>query len=359
VTDSLLTDSVDRALRELTTPDVLRSAEADGWSADLWGEVSAMGLPGISIEERLGGAGGSLADAIEVLRIAGRYALPLPLAEAGVLGGWLLTQAGIPVDTSVLTAVPGRPDDDLRLDGDRLSGHAHRVPWARSATRVVTLMTADQSTSIVVCDLHEVDVRPMPNLAGEPRDTVIFDQTPATVVAAPTGLTQGVFATRGALSRVALMAGALERVCEMTIEYTSQRRQFGKPVGSFQAVQQHLVHCAQQSSMVSLALQAASRAMTAGSGEFEVAAAKTLANQAATIATRAAHQAHGAMGMTQEYGLQHLTRRLWSWREEYGAERPWSHAIGAGVQRLGADLLYPLITSGSPVFSGDGVVDRA
>ena len=64
---------------------------------------------------------------------------------------------------------------------------------------------------------------------------------------------------RGALTRVALMAGALERMSEMTVAYTGERRQFGRPVSRFQAVQQHLVTGAQQSALVSMAAHVAGR----------------------------------------------------------------------------------------------------
>jgi acyl-CoA dehydrogenase len=66
-------------------------------------------------------------------------------------------------------------------------------------------------------------------------------------------------------------------------------------------------------------------------------------------ATRAAHQVHGAIGMTQEYRLHHLSRRLWAWRNEYGDERHWAARLGATVAAAHADNLYPAITGGSTV----------
>ncbi len=143
------------------------------------------------------------------------------------------------------------------------------------------------------------------------------------------------------------MAGALERLEEITLAYTAERRQFGKPVGTFQAVQAHLVHGAQQSVIVGAALAAAVRAASVGPARFEIAAAKLLADQAASEATRHAHQAHGAIGMTREYPLHHFSRRLWAWRSEYGDERTWSRLLGATVVEVGPDRLYPLITGGS------------
>ena len=347
--DTLLRETVDAAFRDLCTPETVRRAEQTGWAGDLWRQVVEMGLTSISIPEDLGGSGGTLADALAVLQIAGRYALPLPLAEAGILGSWLTTQAGLPLEENALTIAPGHADDIVAVDGGRVLGKLHRVPWARSMARIAALVYHDEAWHVAVLATSDLEIHPMVNLAGEPRDTVVLERVPVDLVPLPAGLTPEVVRARGALSRVALISGALQRIAEMTVEYTSVRRQFGKPVGSFQAVQHHLVHCAQQSELVALALQAAAAAATEGDATFEIAAAKTLAGQGVTLATRAAHQAHGAMGMTQEYGLQQLTRRLWAWREEYGFERAWARKLGEGVQRIGADNLYPLITGGTPV----------
>ena len=148
-----------------------------------------------------------------------------------------------------------------------------------------------------------------------------------------------------------MMAGALDRMSRMTVEYTRQRRQFGKPVAQFQSVQQHLVHGAQAAALVTMAAEVAATAAERGPAAFEIAAAKILAGQAAAAATRAAHQAHGAMGMTQEYPLQHLSRRLWSWRQEYGDDTWWSARLGRASAAAGGDLLYPSITGGSSVLT--------
>jgi acyl-CoA dehydrogenase len=144
-----------------------------------------------------------------------------------------------------------------------------------------------------------------------------------------------------------MMSGALTAMARLTIAYAGQRRQFGRPIAGFQAVQQHLVSIAQDVSLVAMAVHGAARAAGQGLAGFETAAAKVLASQAALSATRAAHQVHGAMGMTQEYRLHQFSRRLWAWRAEYGDERYWSRRLGQAVARAGADRLYPLITGGS------------
>lgn len=346
--DDLLRETATRVFADTSTFAAVERAEAEGWAPEIWAAVAETGLAWVSVPETAGGSGGSLADALEVLRVAGRHSVPLPLAETAVLGGWLLGGAGLTVPSAPVTVVPGTRRDDLSLRGGVLYGSAYRIPWARAVDEIVVL-TSDRTTPMVaVVDRADVDIEPAVNLAGEPRDSVVFDAvTPRALAPAGRGVNGESLQLRGALSRVAMMAGALERLSELTVEYTDGRRQFGKAVGSFQAVQAHLVHGAQDAVMVAVALAAATRATETSSARFEITAAKVLADQAASTATRHAHQAHGAMGMTREYPLHHLSRRLWSWRSEFGDERRGSRALGRVVVAAGVDRLYPLITGGT------------
>ena len=348
MSDSLLQETATRLFADTSTFAAVERAEADGWAPEMWAAVAATGLAWVSVSEAAGGSGGSIADALEVLRVAGRHSVPLPLAETGVLGGWLLAGADLTIPDGPVTVVPGTRRDDVSLDGGLLAGSAHRVPWARAVDQIVVLARDGTTPMVAVVDRADVDIEAASNLAGEPRDSVTFDAVvPRALAPAALGVDAEALQLRGALSRVALMAGALERLSELTVEYTDGRRQFGKAVGSFQAVQAHLVHGAQDAVLVAVALAAAARATETGSARFEITAAKVLADQAASTATRHAHQAHGAMGMTREYPLHHLTRRLWSWRSEFGDERRGSRALGEVVVSAGPDQLYPLIAGGT------------
>ena len=111
------------------------------------------------------------------------------------------------------------------------------------------------------------------------------------------------------------------------------------------------MHGAQQSVIVSVALAAATRAAESGAAGFEIAAAKLLADQAATDATRHTHQAHGAMGMSASTRST-TCRRLWAWRSEYGDERTMDRALGELVVTVGADQLYPLVSGGGEIADG-------
>jgi len=146
-----------------------------------------------------------------------------------------------------------------------------------------------------------------------------------------------------------LMAGAISAVAAMTLRYSGEREQFGRPIGRFQAVQAHLVTIHQQATVVASAVDGAVEAVELGRGGFEIACAKMLADRAARLVTAAAHQTHGAIGMTKEYPLHYLTRRLWAWRDEAGGHRRWADRLGSALVASGPDALYPAIQSGSEV----------
>jgi acyl-CoA dehydrogenase len=84
----------------------------------------------------------------------------------------------------------------------------------------------------------------------------------------------------------------------------------------------------------------------AGTGDlaFAVAAAKSRVGEAAGKVAEIAHQVHGAIGFTHEHRLHHLTRRLWSWRDEYGVESEWSSELGRIAAAHGGDGLWGLLT---------------
>ena len=348
--DPLITETADRLLSQTCDHESIQRAEAEGGAPEIWDAFAETGFPWISINEEAGGSGGSLLDALEVLRLVGYHAAPIPAAENGVLAGWLLGASKQEIPSGIATVVPS-PGGQVTgiLSGDEVvvTGVAERVPWARAAEKIVVLLEIDSTNFVASIDQDLCEVKPMTNMAGEPRDTVSFSDVTVAACPAEPGVSAESFRFRGALSRSALMAGAIEKMSQLTVTYTNDRIQFGRPVAKFQAVQQHLVWGAQDAALARMAAETAAREANRGDALFEIAAAKLISNQAAARATKACHQAHGAMGMTQEYPLHHLSRRLWSWRKEYGGDAEWSRWLGEVAVAQGADALYPLITGGS------------
>lgn len=142
------------------------------------------------------------------------------------------------------------------------------------------------------------------------------------------------------MARTAQIAGALQSALERSIAYVLERKQFGRPIGQFQAVQQQLALFGAETAAATCASRSAAIAASAGDASFQIAAAKLRANQAIGIATATAHQVHGAIGFTWEYALRHATQRLWSWRSEYGNDRYWSEQLGRVVIDRGADNFW-------------------
>ena len=222
-------------------------AEATGWADGLWKALRQTGFTDVPVPEELGGAGGSITDAVELLRAAGAHAAPVPLAEAGLVGGWLLASAGLALPEGVRTVLPAGAG--LRLDGDRLSGTAPAVAWGHRAEHVVGLVDGVLVLAPGPAQSGGPAVSRGANLADEPRDTLVFDGVPVTARAdAPNEVTEESLLERTALGRVALMAGAVSAIAAMTLRYSREREQFGRPIGRFQAVQAHLVTIHQQAS---------------------------------------------------------------------------------------------------------------
>ena len=304
-------------------------------SSTLWDELARAGY------DRPFAAGLELPEALSLLFGAGRHALPVPFAET-MLAGWLLGSAGIAQPEGTLTVAPVRDGDTVAATRDgarwRLSGKASRVPWARGAAAIVIVAEG----AVALAAPADCRIVPGANLAGEPRDEVEFSGFAAQ--GAPSPLDAAALRALGAVMRSAQIAGALQAVLEMSVRYATERAQFGRPIGRFQAVQQNLAVLAGQAAAATAAAQAAIEAAAHGLASPMIAAAKIRAGEAASLGAAIAHQVHGAIGFTQEYPLNRLTRRLWSWRDEFGNEASWARALGGEIAAAGPARLWHDIT---------------
>ena len=131
----------------------------------------------------------------------------------------------------------------------------------------------------------------------------------------------------------------------MTTQYAQDRVQFGRPIGKFQAVQQNLAVLAGQAAAATAAADLAAEAIGDAIRVLPIAAAKARTGEAAGIGAAIAHQVHGAIGFTFEHSLHFLTRRLWSWRDEFGNEAEWNRLVGRHMAGAGADRLWAEIVA--------------
>jgi Acyl-CoA dehydrogenases len=303
----------------------LFAALSHGASTDDWGRIEELGFAGLLLDEAAGGFGGSFEDAGIVFRLAGYNAVALPVVEA-ILAARLAADAGFAASGTgtIAEAASGA------ISGDGFTGALRGVPWGRLAD-FVAAPAPDGGT--MVLSTAEARVEERENLAGEPRDVLHFAETPIQRTDADLfGL--------GAAARTAQIAGACDAVLAMAVGYVNDRKQFGKPLGKLQAVQQALAVFACEAAAANCAAVGVAQALDRGDAGFEVAAAKGRANMAAGVGTAIGHQAHGAIGFTEEYGLHPLTRRLWSWRSEFGGEQYWMETLGRQVVAGGADEFW-------------------
>lgn len=342
----ILDDSVSRLFADAVNRDLLTRMEADPWDEALWQSSVELGLPLVMVPEARDGMGGGWLEAFVVARACGRHAVPLPIVEQ-MLAGALCSRAEISMPEGVVGLLPTPlPADALR--GNSVHAHIARVPWGRKAD---WLLGMTEAAELVVIGRESTRLELATNLAREPRDTLILEGAPLLGRGKPL-LPADAIRWLGALLRSAQIAGAAAAVLEMSVRYTSDREQFGRKLSQFQAIQHHLAELAGQLSSVDTIAMAACVALDQrgmqGEGRhaaFEIAAAKCRASEAVEPLTRLSHQVHGAIGFTYEYDLQFLTRRLWSWRAEFGAHGEWGEILGRVAAAQGGDGIWSWLTA--------------
>ncbi len=340
-----LLKTVDRIFGEHCPKPVREAAEAGEWPAALWQALEQVGLDRAALPEEAGGSGLAFEDAMLALRRSAYHAAPVPLAET-MLAGRLLAAAGLAVPQGALTVAPVRSSDRLEfvhsISGTTVVGAVHRVPWGNLCAHAVVAGELDGKGMVGLVATSGAARGVEKNLAGEPRALLTFDRTPLIASAALDHALSRVEA-EGALYRSVQMAGALERTLEYSLQYANERVQFGRPIAKFQAIQHMLAILAGQAAASSAAADAAVEASRLAPDEFTVAVAKSRVGEAAGKGAEIAHQVHGAMGYTREHNLHYSTRRLWSWRDEFGNESYWQNRLGRAVAASGADALWPML----------------
>jgi alkylation response protein AidB-like acyl-CoA dehydrogenase len=346
-TSDLLRETATRLFQAHCEPPQLRAAET-AWPQAAWDAVEEAGLHRALVPEDAGGYGVPVADALSLLRVAGEHALPLPLAET-LLASWLLAGAGLSIPDGPLTIAPVVAGETLTLQRQgtswRLTGAATRIPWGRNAAAAAVLALHDGVPHVALLPAAAWTSEPGENLAREPRDTLTIDTAVEAVAPAASGIGPAQLRAVGAAMRSLQMAGALAHITAISVQYALDRVQFGRPIGKFQAVQQNLAILAGQTAAASAAADLAAEAVADGVRMLPIAAAKSRTGEAAGQGAAIAHQVHGAIGFTYEHSLHFFTKRLWSWRDEFGNEAEWNLLVGRHMAKAGADRLWAEITA--------------
>jgi alkylation response protein AidB-like acyl-CoA dehydrogenase len=311
----MFAEAIDDILKDQCTPAVVRAIQAGESPAALWDAIASAGFLELLSAEADGGAGLSLAELFPVLRSFGHYAVPVPVAQTivarALVGSQLMLPAGMVTlaqtfqreasgaISCALTPYGMLADYVLTRDGDDLL----LLPCA-SAKRVGTGVQNCLTATLTWPD----DSRATRVLQG--------------------GAMLPAFA---AALHAALLSGAMNRVFEMTLQYCNDRVQFGKSLGKFQAVQHQLSVMAEHTAAASIAAEAAFQGTDNAPSLLSAAMAKSRTSEASVLVASIAHALHGAIGVTEEYDLQLLTRCLHEWRTAHGSEAYWNTVIGQQV----------------------------
>jgi acyl-CoA dehydrogenase len=297
----------------------------------LWAQLAGLGLTRLTGVEENGGSGAGWAEAATLHRLAGYHAVPLPLVEHDLIAGWLIDRLDLEADDAITS---------IALAG--ATGPGLVAPYGRYAERLVVLDRAEDGWAVADLRSEELDLAHGMNLAGEPRDRVT-SIVPDQGRRVPDDLVQEL-RVRGALARATQLCGALDRSVEVAAQHASVREQFGRPLLRFQAVQALLADAAAESALAQAATQAALTVVSepgrdAAEVRRAVTVAKSCTSHAAGIVSRNTHQVLGAIGTTTEHSLHVSTRRLLSWRDEYGTRDQCDRVLAEQVMdRAGGDV---------------------
>ena len=347
----LIRRSAREFLTERSDPAAVRSV-ASGDSAvitQLWKEVVDLGWPALTISEEYGGAGLTFSDLAVLLEELGASLAPTPVVESAItsrvlerFGPELIKSDLLPqvvtgdilITPAIVESAASWNANSARVAATKsgsnlvITGEKRFVAFTEHATHTLTLVrTDDDEPVLVVIPIWKaagVEQTPLDHISGVPVSSLTFNEVeiPETSIVA-TG-EEAIKATEelvaaGGVARAAQLAGLGKAVVDATVEYTANREQFGRPVGSFQAVQHHLAEMAIAAKQVNHLVHAAAWSFSQDGYSIERAAqAKIAASDKIANLCWTAHQCHGAIGFTWEHDLHLYTRRALAWKTDYG-----------------------------------------
>lgn len=331
----------------------IMSGEA-GYSQEIWADMCQLEWTGLIYGERYGGTDGSFFELFTVFEEIGRVQLPSPLFCSGLVSGLLIHESGdevlkmnlLPplirgetIFTSALMDEFGQYDHECpslaaHLDNDVivLNGARTMVPYAAIADEIIVCGHLEgKGPTLLRVDPRAAGVRltPLETLSNEKRCRVDFKKAKIGLEKAIGQIGCGHDYVRSVLDRAVVckcaeMLGGLEYVVEATVAYARDRNQFGRPIGSLQAVQHH---CAAMASYLEgsrmITCQAASMLSEGKRCPKEIAMAKAYISQAYKASTWLSHQIHGALGFTSEYPIQLYYKHAKAAELEFGGT--WFH----------------------------------
>jgi len=313
-----------------------------GYSRELWQEMADLGWMGLAFPGKYGGGDMSFLDLAVLLEEMGRACLPGPFFSAVVLAGLSILDMGseeqkqeyLPklirgekiltlaltepgyhnYDASSVIVEATRDDDNYIISGTKLFvPDAHIADYLLCVARTklkngITIFLADAKN-------HRIKYTVLKTIAGDKLCEVVFDQMQVPKANILGRLNQGWSAVQRIIQRAAVgkcceMVGNIQRVLEMTVDYAKERKQFDRPIGSFQVIQHYCADMATDVDSARFSTYQAAWMLSEGLPcTKEVAIAKAWIGEASQRVFALAHQIHGAIGVTVEHDLHYYTRR--------------------------------------------------
>ncbi|UCH21692.1 MAG: acyl-CoA/acyl-ACP dehydrogenase [Deltaproteobacteria bacterium] len=343
----ILKRSAQDFLKKECPPSLIREMKDDerGYPQKLWDQMVDLGWTGVMIPDKYGGIGGSYLDLCILLEAMGEVCCPGPFFSTVVLGGLTLLSAGteeqkgkylpgiadgdliftlamiepgIWYDISKIAMSASIDSDDFVLNGTKLFvENGHIADYLICVARTDSKDASEAGLTLFLVDNKSAGVRcsPQKTLGYDRRCEIVFDKVrvPKSNVLGDLGRASGIFdrlQEQAAVAKCAELVGCIQTAFDMTVKYAKNRKQFGRPIGSFQAVQHH---CANMVVDVDgarfITYQAAWKISEGLAASKEAAMAKAWTSDASRRVTSLAHQIHGAISFAQEYDVHLFYRR--------------------------------------------------
>jgi alkylation response protein AidB-like acyl-CoA dehydrogenase len=305
----------DFLINEITPERIRASWETEtGRSDELWRQLTELGLTGMTVPEEFGGLGMNELDFVLLAQECGYVALPEPLVHTVLvavpllrdIGGELAAQWLPKIAAGEARVVVGLQPTGLEQNGLVEDAHVADLLLLQEGESLFALSPGDVSLR------HNESVDPSRRLyAVEFSEGELATNDAALIQASQ---------DRGALANAAQALGLAQRMIDLSVQYTSERNQFGKPIGSFQAVKHHMANIAVRLEYARAPVHRAAYALAnrLPSASRNVSHAKLVACEAANLAAKNCIQVHGAMGYTWEVDLHIFMKKAWALANSWG-----------------------------------------
>lgn len=308
----------DTAERLLSRHFAAFSRESEDAAPKLVAELKEAGLDLVLAPEEAGGLQAGTLEASAIAFRWGYHAAPGAMVER-----LLLNQLAAPLGLE--------SGDRHAICLEDASGRDERYAYASlldDAKRIL-VCSAGQDDTLKVAVFDAANAERRKSMAGE--DVLVLDLSAvAALETHKLEISFPEFRARAALLTATAILGATQRQLEIAIEHVNTRKQFGRPLAKFQAIQNLLAEAASEHVVAQAAVRSAIVEQEAGRLKpLRWQSAKVQAGRAATVVTAATHQVLGAIGFTEEHVLHHYSKRLWAWRDDFGRQSELERRIGA------------------------------